>query len=138
MNLTPCDSFAPGRALPHGECGHCGHQRDRHALAHRSLPTGSVTAALVAAVLAPVGIEKPQPVYCRQCAAGMVISAPHNPDTYQCPRCGHSGPKTTAPVPVVAAKRVSQSQRGVAELIAAHEAGVAVPAVDSSEIEGEK
>lgn len=117
----PCTSFAPGRSLPHGECERCGFQRHEHLAEHRSLPNGTGLQLSASQAPEPASVPVPQaaPVYCRQCGAGMILTPAHDADTYPCPKCGHAGPKTTAPAGREAAKSVPHSERGVKEMLSA-------------------
>lgn len=94
----PCTSFAPGRALPQGECERCHFQRNEHLLEHRSLPSGKVLQPeAVQGEVVPRLLVKPDVVYCRGCGAGLIIKPPTDPDTWPCPQCGHVGPKSGHP-----------------------------------------
>lgn len=97
----PCTSFAPGRALPQGECERCHFQRHEHLEKHRSLPTCSplTNAATQTAYFAdiPACSLIPATVYCRNCGAGLKIMPPADPEQQPCPKCGAAGPKSDTP-----------------------------------------
>jgi hypothetical protein len=109
--VAPCTSYAPGRALPINECERCGHMRHEHKVEHRSLPTGhqGVPPDVTPGPAIPRVEENPDILYCRACSAGLIIKPPHNPDTWMCPQCGHTGPKSKHPIKVMADEKAQQA-----------------------------
>lgn len=92
-----CTYFAPGRGLPHGECENCHWQRHEHKPEHT--PRSGAHPPMPVPDAPVFHVEQPPPVkYCRMCGAGIVIHPPHDPDRYQCPKCGHVGPKSLTPI----------------------------------------
>lgn len=123
--MEPCEKWAPGRALPAGECENCHFQRHEHLLHHQSRPNGlglQIGQQEAAPVVEAVARNRPPVVYCRQCGAGMRLHDGVDDDSYACPSCGNAGPKSGAPIPAPKAKFEPFSQRGVQEmLVSAHE-----------------
>lgn len=107
----PCDSFAPGRALPSGECERCHFQRHEHLRQHQSLPNGKGLPVAVDSALPAPAISahaSPSVVFCRNCGVGLIVKPPHDPNTWPCPKCGHDGPKGGHPAIPMADEKADQ------------------------------